>query len=130
MSLPNPYALLGSLLLTAALLGGVWLHGRAAGKARQVEADAALIARKDAALRSAAAALGDAATRFREIDAVTDIAKAEAAALRRASDAFAEQAGQDKADMQRRIAELNAQRERERRSCAIAEVPVCGSPLL
>lgn len=127
--LPNPYALAGSLLLTAAVLGGLYLLGRHDGKQVQAKADTAAIAFKDNHLRAAARALNANARTFRAIDATT---KANAAAARqRLLAAFESEkfATTSRKALEQRIKALAAEAEREKFTCSAAEMRICGVPL-
>lgn len=130
MRFPNPYALLAGFLLVCSILGGSYLFGRSDGREAQRIDDAALIARKDAALRESALAHGQASVRFREIGALTAVAEAEARAQSKLAAELARTAGKDRTELAKRIAAMNAAAERERTTCSESEIRICGLPLL
>lgn len=132
MSLPAAIAPYASLLkwgLIVGLLVAVYAYGRSDGRQAQAKDDAALIGRKNDALRESALAHGKAAVRFREIGALTTAAEAEAKAQSKLAAELARTAGKDRTELAHRIAAMNAAAERERTTCNQAEVAICGSPL-
>lgn len=108
---------IAGVALILAFLAGLYAWGRADGREAQREDDAALVARKDAALRAAATALGAAATRFREIDALG--AAAEAQAQRDADEAAAavKAAAAERESLTKRIAAISAAAARDTSPC-------------
>lgn len=123
------WGLIAGLAVLLGIVGMAYVSGRGDGRKVQREEDAALIERKNAALRAAAAALGNAALRFREIDAATEASLAEARSRAKLAEDLNAQAKREREGLARTVANLNAQRERERTTCTIAEAPICGSPL-
>lgn len=129
MTLPNPYAMAGSLLLTAALLGGVWLHGSARGKARQAEADATRINHAEGHRDALRRALNANARTFRAIDATTRANLLLASKRKAAIVEAAVQAAAGKLALERQVAALNKAAAVERSTCSQAEIRICGVPL-
>lgn len=105
------WSYLAGLLLIAGVLAGLYAWGRADGREAQRKDDAAMIERKNAALRKAGAALSAAAVRFREIDAATVAEVARSARDMKDGKAAGKAAANDRAELQRRIESINAARD-------------------
>lgn len=123
------WGLVGGLLVLLAILGGLYAWGRSDGRAAQAKDDAALVERKNAALRNAADALAAAARKFREIDTTTRLAEEGAEQWRLAAGEADRQAAQTKTMFEQRIRELAAEAEREKFNCSEARMRICGVPL-
>ena len=110
----NPLApyLLWIKLGTAVVLGAsLFVGGCRFGAERQAGKDAAVIERKNKALRKAGDALSAAAIRFREIDAMTAAAVAQSARDKKDGEAAGKEAARDQRELERRIAAIYATRD-------------------
>jgi hypothetical protein len=107
----TPYLLWIKLGLVALLGVSLVAGGWRMGADRQARKDAALIERKNAALRKAGDALSATAIRFREINAMTAAEVAEAARDQKDGEAAGREAARDQRELERRIAAINAARD-------------------
>ncbi len=105
------WSYLAGLLLIVGVLAGLYAWGRADGRTAQRKDDAEMIERKNAALRKAGAALSAAAIRFREIDATTAAEVARSARDMKDGEAAGKAAANDRAELERRIQAITAQRD-------------------
>lgn len=130
--IPTPYRQLVIVLVIGAVLGTVYVKGRAAGvhhsearvTAAQQRADAAATA-----LRAAAARLTDDAELFRRINAQVAADAKRADEQRRAAAASAARAASETARLRRTLSGLEQTLRSERATCTDGRKPICGVPL-
>lgn len=111
------WGIVGALVALLSILGGIYAWGRGDGRDAQRKADAALVERKDATLREAAAALTACSVRFSEIDALAAAEIQQARQQQAAAKQAVAEAARDRATLNKRIAEINAAAARSTNPC-------------
>jgi hypothetical protein len=114
------WGIIGGLVVLLAIVGGIYGKGRSDGREAEGKEVAAAVAKKDAALQRAAAALRVSAVRFREIDAATAERMQAAREQLFRTEAAVAAAASERNDLYRKLRDINDARD---------ESPCVGMPV-